>query len=114
MNGDIFPLNIINSYHFPSTFETLNKMNISGLLVIPNSVTNIGDDAFNGCANITSVIIPSSVAEIGEGAFYGCKLSNIIVDKDNNIYKTNKLDNFTFVVRKSINGEDLSQPYTRG
>ncbi len=40
-------------------------------LVIPNSVTTIGN-AFAGCSGLTSVTIPNSVTSIGEAAFYGC------------------------------------------
>ena len=32
----------------------------------------IGDWAFNGCSDLTSITIPNSVTSIGEGAFYGC------------------------------------------
>ena len=40
--------------------------------VIGNSVTSIGDNAFYGCAGMTSVTIPNSVTSIGSSAFYGC------------------------------------------
>lgn len=43
--------------------------------VIPNSVTWIGNLAFNGVA-LTSINIPSSVTAIGSGAFSGC--SNLV------------------------------------
>ena len=41
-------------------------------LVIPSSVTSIGDYALEGCSGLTSIEIPSSVTSIGEGAFYNC------------------------------------------
>ena len=43
-----------------------------GEIVIPNTVTSIGDRAFMGCSGITSVTIPNSVTSIGWGAFSGC------------------------------------------
>ena len=42
---------------------------------IPKSVTKIGDHAFSGCSNLTSITIPSSVTTIGDDAF---KASGII------------------------------------
>ena len=41
-------------------------------LVIPNSVTSIGQYAFVGCSGLTSVTIPNSVTSIGYQAFKGC------------------------------------------
>ena len=41
-------------------------------VTIPEGVTEIGNMAFQGCANLTSVTIPESVTEIGSGAFSGC------------------------------------------
>ena len=39
---------------------------------IPNSVTSIGDSAFNFCYKLTSVTIPNSVTSIGDFAFEDC------------------------------------------
>ena len=40
---------------------------------IPDSVTSIGDGAFEGCRNLTIINIPDSVTHVGESAFSGCK-----------------------------------------
>ncbi|MEG2396519.1 MAG: leucine-rich repeat domain-containing protein, partial [Oscillospiraceae bacterium] len=44
----------------------------SGEFIIPNTVTSIGDAAFQGCAGLTSLIIGSAVTSIGQMAFYYC------------------------------------------
>ena len=51
-------------------------------LVIPNSVTSIGDYAFYGCSVLTSVTIPNSVTIIGNYAFAYCSgLTSVIIPK---------------------------------
>lgn len=42
-------------------------------VVLPESVTNIGNAAFYGCTNLTEITIPESVTNIGAYAFEGCK-----------------------------------------
>ncbi|KAK8837300.1 hypothetical protein M9Y10_036730 [Tritrichomonas musculus] len=47
-------------------------------IVIPSSVTSIGDHAFYCCESLTNVTIPSSVTSIGRYAFSWCKsLANV-------------------------------------
>ena len=41
-------------------------------ITIPNSVEYIGIGAFNDCTSLTSIVIPASVTSIGIGAFSGC------------------------------------------
>ena len=49
-------------------------------LIIPNSVISIDALAFYGCSGLTSITFPNSVTSIGEGAFDHCSgLSSIII-----------------------------------
>jgi hypothetical protein len=45
---------------------------LAGGYAIPNSVTNIGEDAFYDCYRLTNVTIGNSVATIGDWAFFLC------------------------------------------
>ena len=39
---------------------------------LPDSLTNIGQDAFDGCTSLTTVELPDSLTNIGNNAFQGC------------------------------------------
>lgn len=61
-------------------------------VIIPNTVTGIGDKAFYNCDSLRSINIPKSVNFIGEGAFRECdNLVNITLPE-----KITVIRNFTF------------------
>lgn len=52
---------------------TLEKYNGAPAdVVIPNTVTHIGQNSFSGCSGLKSVKIPNSVTHIGKSAFSCC------------------------------------------
>ena len=53
-------------------------------MIIPASVTSIGNSAFKGCSSLTSITIPNSATSIGNGAFAGCE--NLTIYTYNNSY----------------------------
>lgn len=66
------------------SFETTHLIDKNGeeitSVVIPNGVTSIPNNAFNGCSCIESIAIPNSVTSIGSSAFRGCSsLKSIVI-----------------------------------
>lgn len=63
-------------YEIPSTVQLINNYAFltSQLeqIIIPPSVTSIGQLAFANCRSLANLIIPPSVTSIGEAAFAGC------------------------------------------
>jgi hypothetical protein len=39
---------------------------------LPNSITTIGNNVFNGCPNLNSIVLPLALTNIGNYAFKGC------------------------------------------
>jgi len=51
-------------------------------ITIPDGVSKIGSRAFDSCSNLSSITIPESVTGIGDHAFFGCSLLQAVVVPD--------------------------------
>ena len=70
----------IGEYAFEGCYGLAN-------IVIPNSVTSIGNKAFYNCDGLTSINIPNSVTSIGKGVFESCdELASFVVESGNPRY----------------------------
>lgn len=60
--------------------DAFRNCGLTGTLTIPNSVKSIGQSAFLGCIGLTSIAIPNNVKSIGQSAFLGCTgLTNVTI-----------------------------------
>ena len=50
---------------------------------IPNTITGIGDYAFNGCNSLKSLTIPNSVVSVGKSTFNGCDSLTAVTTESN-------------------------------
>ena len=72
-------------------------------ITIPDSVTSIGNYAFHGCSSLTSITIPDSITSIGDNAFAICsKLEKIIISKN-----VTKISNFNEIFKDSPNIKEV-------
>ena len=79
------PVGFSGKFSIPSSVTSIGEWAFAGCreltsIEIPSSVTSIGDAAFFGCWGLTSIEIPSSVTSIGEWAFDNCYDTDIVID----------------------------------
>lgn len=51
-------------------------------IIIPEGITNIAEEAFEGCVDLAKITLPGSLKHIGRNAFAGCKNLKTVVLPD--------------------------------
>ncbi len=103
----------LNSVIIPDTVTSIGNGAFMGtslkLITIPDSVKKIGIGAFEECSSLESITIPDSVTSIGNSAFSGCtSLESItILNPDCKIYDSRKtiyngIDEYRFNIYEGI------------
>ena len=101
------------NYTIPNSVTTIGEGAFNGChfltsINIPNSVTTIGKLAFNGCYSLTSINIPNSVTTIGKLAFNGCySLTSINIPNS-----VTTIENRVFINCKSLTSINIPNSVT--
>ena len=86
----LYPYGKSGSYTIPASVTSIGRQSFSCIgvtdVMIPDSVTNIGDRAFVGCENLTNVTIGAGITIIGYDVFRSCGLTSVNIP-----------DNVTFI-----------------
>ena len=94
--GDAFKgaeIGSFDEFHYFTSITTIEPSAFEGStltqIILPESVTAIGENAFAFCNNLKKINVPASVASIGNGAFKSCALlTSILVDEENLNYSS--------------------------
>jgi len=89
------PANLFMNY---TALETVN---------LPEDVVSIGDNAFNGCTNLTKVVNLDKVKSIGAVAFANTKLNPVLILNSAETIGNSAFDNVTTIVQLIL-GENLT------
>lgn len=90
------------AYKLSDNLESIEKNVFNGFEILksamfPESLTHIGDTAFENCTNLDNVLIPKNVTSIGNNAFSNCSANLVIYgEKDSYAEKYAKDNNITF------------------
>ena len=114
--GAFYNCSQLNTVLLPESISQIGDCafyNCSGLtnISIPSTVTTIGKDAFNGCDKIQYIQISDNVTSLGENAFKGC-VSLIQIEFGKNISNMSAWDFASYTKLEKIIVSDNNPTYS--
>ena len=73
----------IGDHAFDGIFDDVRNPAKRTQLILPDSITHIGDYAFNNCGALLSIVLPDRITHIGDYAFANCH--NVPITLPNNL-----------------------------
>ena len=103
--------NIVSPYNsnaFGATIISNEIINGIGAIVFDDSVTTIGESAFESYSSLASVTIPDSVTTIGVNAFYGCSSLTSVTIPDSVTTIGNSAFNYCYSLTSVTIGDSVT------
>ena len=99
-------------YVIPDSVTSISKTAFANSLlmsiIIPESVKDIGNEAFSMCTLLTSITIPAGVTNLGATTFYYCyRLKNVTIDAD-----ITSIPHGTFIYCSSLESVNIPESVT--
>ncbi len=71
-DADVKIPSVFSGFTVTKIASTAFKNTLISSVLLPNTITEIGNSAFEGCSSLTSFILPSSVTSLGTDLFRDC------------------------------------------
>lgn len=114
----------LNAFPFGDKIQRIDMFafslcsNVSGALILPDTLTTLGSNAFSGCTGITSLTISSSLTSLPSSAFSGCTgIKDVVIPSNiksigNSCFNNIKLN--SLVISEGVESIDGSAFYDCG
>ena len=98
----------VEEVYLPNSLTNIGESAFDGCsnlkrISLPNSLTNIGDYAFDGCSNLKGISLPRSLETIGNGAFGGSPIEFVVIPQS-----VTSIGDFAFDGINEWNGNTVS------
>jgi uncharacterized repeat protein (TIGR02543 family) len=75
----LYPANAMPDLSFYNSATSTGKGSLASV-ILPDSLSSIGKEAFRSCDNLSSITIPAGVTSIGDSAFFDCAGLSFVIN----------------------------------